>query len=601
MKITTGPIAQTSYQDAGAPAPATGWQAPSGVTATTNDTEKVTVGWTAPSRPLGAGRTYQVSAVNAAGEGALSASAGGRRAGPALTGFEVEAAPSGGSASWFATGTTTPGFVHNDPPRATISGGTIAVTKGDHRAHVRLTTSGGTVGQAPSVVYRVRGTLTGGGVTLTSATATGRRATGALSRQWQRSSGTSASGFSNLGGATGTAHNDTGASSSGAKRWYQLVLSAPGATAKTVGPAEGWRLAFVQVAGGEGHTCAVTNDGQVWCWGLGSTGQLGRGVFEDATPKTPARVPGLTGVVEVYGGRNKSCARNESGAVWCWGGAALGNGQQAASATPTQIVGFSGAAGVALAESHGCATLSGGQARCWDTGGCRAGDGNCDVRLSPVAVRTSASNVLSQATQVSAAWAHTCARLTTGAVWCWGLNDGGKVGSGVGCHLELDCLYAVPSGITAGASHAVAGGDHSCALLTSGAVRCWGQNYWSQLGATGQGGPEPVTVGGISTAVEISATWRSTCVRLANGGVRCWGYNETGELGHGSTVAHSSTPVAPTIGNPILGVASMGSGDGHHCAVQSGDVYCWGSNWARQLGEDTAGDFSNVPLKVGLP
>ncbi len=87
-----------------------------------------------------------------------------------------------------------------------------------------------------------------------------------------------------------------------------------------------------QIASGHGHTCALINNGSVWCWGSNSHGQLGDGSLTDRV--APAQVlsaslSGLTDVVEIAAGARSTCARRADRTIWCWGWngeGQLGNG-----------------------------------------------------------------------------------------------------------------------------------------------------------------------------------------------------------------------------------------------------------------------------------
>lgn len=151
-KLTTGTgVTGTSYADLAAPAPTSSWATPASVTATTNDTAQVTVQWTAPVR-VGLTVSYTVSAVNAAAEGPQSAAASGNRSALALVAYDIEVAPAGGNTNWVSTGSSGTSWVHATAPAGTITAGTIAISHGEHIAHVALQSTGAAATVGESVV-----------------------------------------------------------------------------------------------------------------------------------------------------------------------------------------------------------------------------------------------------------------------------------------------------------------------------------------------------------------------------------------------------------------------------------------------------------------
>jgi alpha-tubulin suppressor-like RCC1 family protein len=138
------------------------------------------------------------------------------------------------------------------------------------------------------------------------------------------------------------------------------------------------------------------------------------------------------------------------------------------------------------------------------------------------------------------------------------------------------------------------GGLHACAL-ESGAVQCWGDNQFGQLGdGTNQTSSIPRTVVGITNAMAVSAGNDETCALLADTTVKCWGDNRSGGLGNGTTTA-SNTPVAVT---GITGAAAIAVGGFHACAlISGGSVKCWGLDGTGQLG-DGGRNHSSVPVQV---
>jgi len=175
------------------------------------------------------------------------------------------------------------------------------------------------------------------------------------------------------------------------------------------------------------------------------------------------------------------------------------------------------------------------------------------------------------ATAIAAGGSHACALLTGGSVRCWGSNFSGQLGNGTTTNDPIPTPVVV-SGITT-ATAISAGNGNTCALLTGGSVRCWGDNYYGQLGnGTTTNSSTPVAVSGITTATAISAGGYHTCALLTDGSVRCWGYNNYGQLGNGTTT-DSSTPVA--VGGITTAIA-ISAGGYHTCALLTGgSVRCW--------------------------
>ena len=614
-RVTTTPVVCSSscqFDDTGAGAPTSSWSAPNDAGATTNNTAHVTVSWKRPIRPLGPVATYRVSAVNAAGEGPQSAEATGRRAEPALVGFEVVATPSNGTpvttniedvTTWNDTSAT----------KATITVGTLRAYGGDHRAFARVEATEVSVGTAPDVTYRVRGRLSDSSFTPQSSTASGRLATGALSYQWQRSAADSNSNHGDISCASETC-NDDGAPATGERRYYRVVLSAPGATTRTSNAIGSWRLAFVglavqgssilqAVAATCARTALVPDGGRVWCWGANNVGQLGLG-FVGANREAPTRISGLTDVVELAPGQDSMCARSSAGAVLCWGnngGGQLGDGTGVNRMSPTLIANLT-AKDLGGGFGHGtvCAATTSSEGRCW--GGNfsgQLGNGTTTDSFFPVPVRTSSSALLGSIQTIDSEGSllvgHSCA-LRSGGVWCWGYNLYGQIGRADG----VDSPWAIQVPGLSGVTGIATGGDHTCVRTENGQVRCFGRNSSGQLGnGNTTDSASPVQVSGIATASSVDASLSYSCALLATGALRCWGSNSDGVLGNG-TQTSSSTPVnvstLTSVDDDVPGTYSLAAS--HACAVQGGDVYCWGKNHTRQLGDGTTTTRTSPTLVV---
>jgi len=344
---------------------------------------------------------------------------------------------------------------------------------------------------------------------------------------------------------------------------------------------------------GYSHTCAIVSGGAL-CWGDNSQGQIGDELT--GTPATsPAQVFGLTsGVTAIAGGGFHTCAV-VSGAAQCWGAnyyGQLGNSSTSTVAnTPVPVLGLSSdVSALAAGYSHSCA-VAGGGVLCWgsNANGQLGGGSAGGISLVPVAVPSLTVGVEA----LAAGYAHSCA-LQNGGVLCFGSNSNGQLGNGTTAD------SSVPVAVTglAGPVLAVAAGAgslHSCALLESGEVWCWGANSSGQLGnGTTADSSVPVQVTGLpGGAVGIAAGALHSCALLGSGGAWCWGYGGNGQLGNGST-ASSAVPVA------VLGVANgtgIAAGGTHACFLAGGNVQCWGENQLGQLGNGTLTD-SSVPVSV---
>ncbi len=347
----------------------------------------------------------------------------------------------------------------------------------------------------------------------------------------------------------------------------------------------------VTVAAGFAHACAVTTTGSVQCWGKGSNGQLGDGSY--TTRRTPTTVTGIDNALSVAAGSAHSCALLDDGTVRCWGLNAygqLGDGSTTRRNTPVAVSGLSGAVAVAVGESHSCALLGTGQVTCWGSNYIgELGDGSSGSEsATPLAV-----SGISDASAIAVGGRHSCALLNSGSVQCWGANMQGQLGDGSTNDSSTPVgVLNLTDAIAIGAGEA-----HSCAVTSGGSVQCWGENTGSQLGIGSLAQSEvPVTVAGIDSAIDVALGSAHSCARLANGTLACWGLNTAGALGNLSVTTYSATPVAVAAISDAIGLSA---GEHFTCAARRGGaLLCWGNDISGQLGTGGVGTTSFTPVAV---
>ena len=369
------------------------------------------------------------------------------------------------------------------------------------------------------------------------------------SRRADDRAGKARSSCSDLGRGRGFARR-------GPRRCLSGMLAVLGVLGGWLGSRAASGASATALAGGAEHTCALTSRGTVQCWGRNRYGQLGDGTTTDRW--TPVTVAGLgSGILAVSAGEDHTCALTSGGAVRCWGHngyGQLGDGTTTDRWTPATASGLgSGVLALSVGWSHTCAVTSAGAVRCWgrnDYG--QLGDGTTTNRSAPVAVSGLGSGI---------------AAVTAGAVpHVRGDERRGRPVLGVQRH-----------GPARGRNHhrlsddgrrdraherCVGGGDgpvpHLCAD-DGGAVRCWGDNNYGQLGdGTTTTRTTWVAVSGLASGVTaLTAGWSHTCALSLAGVAQCWGYNYFGQIGDGTT-ANRTTPVTVTGLTSAVGAVAAG-------------------------------------------
>ena len=380
------------------------------------------------------------------------------------------------------------------------------------------------------------------------------------------------------------------------------------------------------------HVCARRNNGEVLCWGGNRVGQLGDnrmrhsscsdsgdGNDEHDCTETPTTVLDVEADWIRSAGAVNTCA-GVGGALFCWGREvipAVGSDQREEIFLATQVDAFDDVMDAATSSSFQCVVTSTGTVECrGDNDSGQLGNGMFMESFDAVDV----SGLTGVQELVTATGGQHACVLTSTGVQCWGSDQNGQLGDGEStleeCGRELqeyDCTSTpvTPIGLDAGVESLALGAQHTCVVMSDGTIQCWGANSSGQLGLGNSGiGPAmPTVVPGLSDVVEVAAGRGHTCVRLGDGSVKCFGQNDEGQLGDGAEVdSHercdtgtefdcSTTPVDVV----LPGAATMIAAGGFtSCAIVDGDVYCWGYNDQRQLGQADRVRRSTPVLVEGL-
>jgi hypothetical protein len=260
---------------------------------------------------------------------------------------------------------------------------------------------------------------------------------------------------------------------------------------------------------------------------------------------------------------------------------------------------------VSVGRNHGCAILNNGSVMCWgmdNKGQLGNGATTTSNQAEPVYVNLPTGQ---KGVSIVAAKEHTCVLLDSGSVMCWGGDGQGQLGNGATTTANQDepVLVDLPTGRTA---VEISGfWDHTCAILDDGSLMCWG------LGGTGRLGngddanvfsPVYVNLPYGRTAVAVSPGNLQSCAILDDGSLMCWGSDAFGMLGNGATTTsdqHEPVYVDLPTGRTA---ASVGTGREHTCAIlDNRSLMCWGRDTNEQLGNGFGTSSQISPAYVDLP
>lgn len=223
--------------------------------------------------------------------------------------------------------------------------------------------------------------------------------------------------------------------------------------------------------------------------------------------------------------------------------------------------------------------------KCWGYNGANEGRlGINNVSASWITTPVDVYGLSTGVADISVGFGHTCVLTDLGGVKCWGLDDFGQLGDN--SSLQHRAMPVDVEGLSSGVANISAGGQHTCAVMTSGTVKCWGRYQ-----------PTPATVTNIAGVTRLSLGYSHTCALTSDGRAKCWGSNGNGQVGANSSLTYFYFP------QDVVGLAEplkdISAGAAHTCAVTvSGAAFCWGQDNMGHLGNDPLYQDSRQPVQV---
>lgn len=371
------------------------------------------------------------------------------------------------------------------------------------------------------------------------------------------------------------------------------------------------------------HSCGI-DDGVAYCWGIDSRGQLGNGAALVGDQQSPTLVDVSTlpeGIewIAVDAADLHSCGLTSEGAIYCWGAGfgghlGAGPGVTADQLSPVAVDVSGVPAGttfvdLAAGEQHTCAISSEGDGYCWGSGGPGqlgiGGDGATVWVPTPIDI--SAMPAGTKWKRLSAGSIHTCGVTMSGDAYCWGNSTYGRLGSNQSDSNMYSPTAVDMTGLPAGTQwdSAIAGDNHSCGLTIEGDIYCWGRDNLGQLGngtaASGNNNPLPLPLD--LANLPAGTRWsfvetgdEETCAITLAGQLYCWGAS----AGFGAQISPAAVDVSALPPGTTFDHVAVATSASHVCAQSSTDVgYCWGADGFGQLGNgpDIGNDWiPNTPI-----
>jgi alpha-tubulin suppressor-like RCC1 family protein len=380
-----------------------------------------------------------------------------------------------------------------------------------------------------------------------------------------------------------------------------------------------------ELALGATHSCVRTRQGRVFCWGNNHRGELGDGKASHGTScsvagemvdcwSTPVQAIDLPEVQQLSSGTFLNCAihvqrPDYGGNLSCWGEIPASDFSNKPVPLVWDDMNIVDARHVSVGGSHSCLLRMEAAPLCWgDYVDGELGDGSTNSSSGWLTLASAVDAVAKPADlhRLAMGNQHSCALLASGEVLCWGSNKQGQAGQPTSSQ-QVITPAIVPD--LSNVQDVFASAQRTC-VVVEGKISCFGEDSWGELGV-GQPSsetdcadtncthvPQVMVTAPITSADVEQAVGGDyfACVRFADGKVACMGNDEDGALGPRVTTPKANKPVLA-----VEHARNIAAGANHACAILDDDtVVCWGRNEAGQLGKP-AKDLPSSKTPVTVP
>jgi hypothetical protein len=299
--------------------------------------------------------------------------------------------------------------------------------------------------------------------------------------------------------------------------WYGFDRSANALTPPVPMPVPTPRT-FDSIAVASDHACGITTSGDAWCWGRNGLGQLGNGSSSGISEwiNVPVEVAGGHKFTAIDVSALRSCAVTAQGNVWCWGYNSgsddFGNGIVGSTYVPVPAVTGAALRSISLARptynsGSSCGESIAGVAICWSVNSFgQVGIGHTSATLEPPTPVASPEALVS----VTSGGEHACGLTAAGKAYCWGDALDGVLTIPVGFATSRPTPGAIISSLLFRMISVAP--YQTCGVALDGTAWCWG-NSW---------GPAPVQVKVPGTVIDIHASLVTDCASTAGHQAWCW-------------------------------------------------------------------------------